>query len=172
MNGEHIKAMPFEEYSALALPFLRQAVKTPGTDLKELARITQTRVTFIKECGALVDFIDALPEYGTDLYTHKKMKTDVTVALEALNAATETFFVLDTGGHAWTHDNLQAAAAKAAEAAGLKSGQVLWSVRTALSGKPATPCGAVEIAVLLGREETRRRLAVGVEKLTAEKDNG
>jgi glutamyl-tRNA synthetase len=165
MNAEHIKIIPFKEYYDLALPFLRQAVKTPGADMQELARITQTRVQFVKECGALVDFIDALPEYDIELYTHKKMKTDAAVALTALKAAKETYATVSAEN--WAAEALQTAANTAAEASGLKNGQILWSVRTALSGKATTPCGASEIAVLLGREETLHRLAAGITKLSA-----
>ncbi len=44
----------------------------------------------------------------------------------------------------------------------LKNGQVLWPVRVALSGLPSTPGGAVELAALLGREETLKRLLSGI----------
>ena len=47
----------------------------------------------------------------------------------------------------------------------MKNGQVLWPVRTALSGKQFTPGGAIEIAHILGKEESLRRIQVGIEKL-------
>jgi len=163
VNAEHIKALPAEEFAKLALPYLQKAVQKPGADYTELARITQSRVSFVKDCAELVDFIDALPAYSTDLYTHKKMKTDPAVATQALTAAQEAFARVDSAN--WTQENLQAACAQAAEAAALKSGQILWSVRTALSGKPTTPCGATEIALLLGREETLQRLTAALDLL-------
>ena len=45
-----------------------------------------------------------------------------------------------------------------AEKLEVKNGQLMWPVRVALSGEPVTPGGAVEIAVLLGKEETLKRL--------------
>ena len=36
---------------------------------------------------------------------------------------------------------------------GMKNSQILWPVRTALSGKAATPGGATELAELLGRKK-------------------
>ena len=48
---------------------------------------------------------------------------------------------------------------------GMKNGTLLWPVRIALAGKAVTPGGAIEIAVLLGREEAMRRLKLGAEKL-------
>lgn len=50
----------------------------------------------------------------------------------------------------------------------MKNGQVLWPVRTAVSGKQFTPGGAIEIAHILGKEETLKRIAVGIKKLEAE----
>ncbi|MBQ4347381.1 MAG: glutamate--tRNA ligase, partial [Firmicutes bacterium] len=49
---------------------------------------------------------------------------------------------------------------------GIKNGQMLWPVRTALSGKPSSPGGATELADILGKEETLRRLKIGIEKLS------
>ena len=50
---------------------------------------------------------------------------------------------------------------------GIKNGQALWPVRTAVSGKQMTPGGAFEIMEILGKEESLRRIRVGIEKLEA-----
>ena len=50
----------------------------------------------------------------------------------------------------------------------MKNGQILWPVRTAITGKQFTPGGAIEIAHILGKEETLQRIAKGIEKLEAE----
>jgi len=47
----------------------------------------------------------------------------------------------------------------------LKNGRILWPVRVAISGKTFTPGGAVEIADILGKEETLRRIRKGIEQL-------
>ena len=162
VNGEHIKALSLDAYCSLALPYLKEAVKTPGIDYTELARITQSRVSFVKDCAELVDFIDTLPDYDNELYTHKKMKTNPEIALQGLKAVLLAFTQLKD----WNADKLGEAAAEAAEAAGLTKGQVLWPVRTALSGKPTTPCGATEIAALLGKETSLTRIEAGIKKLS------
>jgi glutamyl-tRNA synthetase len=41
----------------------------------------------------------------------------------------------------------------------------MWPIRTALSGQFASPGGATELADLLGKDETLRRLKIGLEKL-------
>jgi len=160
-NGEHIKALSAETYLALALPYLQSAVKKPGMDYNRLAQITQSRVSFVKDSGELVDFIDNLPDYDTELYTHKKMKTNPEVARETLKLAISALEDITDWGHA----ALNQCVAKIAEESGYSKGQILWPVRTALSGKPSTPCGATEVAELLGKDESLRRLAVGLRLL-------
>ena len=41
----------------------------------------------------------------------------------------------------------------------------MWPVRIAAAGKAVTPGGAVEICRILGKNETLRRMRVGIEKL-------
>jgi len=50
---------------------------------------------------------------------------------------------------------------------GIKNGVALWPVRTAVSGKQMTPGGAYEIMSILGKEESLRRIRIGIEKLAA-----
>ena len=47
----------------------------------------------------------------------------------------------------------------------LKNGTVMWPVRIAAAGKTVTPGGAIEILEILGRDETLRRMELGMEKL-------
>ena len=67
----------------------------------------------------------------------------------------------------WTqeviHDGLIALAAQLE----VKNATLMWPVRIAAAGKAVTPGGAVEICQILGREETVRRLKLGLEKLKA-----
>jgi len=161
VNAEHIKALPPEVFCEKATPYLKEAVKKPGIDYAQLAKITQSRVSFVKDCGELVDFIDELRDYDIELFTHKKMKTNPEIAKQGLEVAISALTPITE----WTHDTLQQTITTAAEESGLAKGQLLWPIRTALSGKPTTPCGATEICELLGKEETLRRLAVGLGKL-------
>ena len=47
----------------------------------------------------------------------------------------------------------------------MKTGFVMWPIRTAVSGKQMPPAGATEIMEVLGKEESLMRLRNGVEKL-------
>ena len=49
----------------------------------------------------------------------------------------------------------------------LKTGQVMWPLRIALSGQTVTPGGAIEIAVVLGQSETLARLDNAIARISA-----
>jgi len=161
MNGEHIKKLPPEDFYEMVLPTLQNTIKTPGIDLREVARIVQSRILFVKDSVELVDFIDQLPEYDIDLYTHKKMKTDSVVALQALEAVLPVLENLEN----WDNSTIYSTLVACAESTSFKNSQVLWPVRTALSGKPTSPCGASELCALLGKPESLRRIKIGMDKL-------
>ena len=61
------------------------------------------------------------------------------------------------------HDRLMETIANS----GMKNGAVLWPLRIAISGQASTPGGAMEIAYLLGKEETLRRIHCGQEMLAS-----
>ena len=48
---------------------------------------------------------------------------------------------------------------------GVKNGAVLWPLRVALTGKSFTPGGGVEMAVILGKEESLARIRKGIAQL-------
>ncbi len=161
MNGEYIKKMDFEKFYALAGETVEKSVTRPGVDHKAIAIMCQSRIQFINEIPTMIDFIDNLPEYSTDLYINKKMKTDETVSLNSLEAVVPMLNQLDD----WSNDSLYNQMQELAKAMGVKNGQILWPVRTALSGKQATPCGASELAELFGKDESIKRIEDGILKL-------
>ncbi len=157
MNGEYIKMMPFDEFYDMALPYLKKSVHS-DIDLKMLAGFIQTRIGTFNDIAEMVDFVDTLPEYPVELYTHKKMKTDPEIAASSLKL-TIPFL---KGTDKWTNEELYADLVELAKANGMKNGQILWPIRTALSGKPTSPCGATELCILLGKNETVARLEKGL----------
>ena len=65
----------------------------------------------------------------------------------------------------WTEMELHDRVMEAIPGLGMKNGQFLWPLRIAISGQASTPGGAFEIAYLLGKDETLRRLKASLEKL-------
>ena len=76
MNSEYLKAMDFDKFYALAEPKLKEALDGTDLDLKKIAALLQKRLETLNDIPGLVEFFKTLPEYGTELYTHKKMKTN------------------------------------------------------------------------------------------------
>lgn len=162
MNGEYIKKMDFDAYFDRALPYIEKAV-TRDIDKKKLAEICKTRIEVFPDICELLDFLEELPEYDIEMYTHKKMKTNAETSLEVLK---ELLPVLEAQDD-YSNDALYQLLVAQVEKMGVKNGYVLWPIRTAVSGKQMTPAGATEIMELLGKEESIARIKKGIEKLEA-----
>ena len=89
------------------------------------------------------------------------MKTDPAVAKQALTMIRPVLEGIDD----WTETNIHDVVMAAVAESGMKNGQVLWPLRIAISGQASTPGGAFEIAYLLGKDETLKRLNQSMEKL-------
>ena len=59
----------------------------------------------------------------------------------------------------WSRDTIMAAIEPVITSSGFKKGQVLWPLRVLLTGREYS-AGAYEVAALLGKEETMKRLKV------------
>ncbi len=160
-NANYLRALSPEQFWAVAEPYLNEAVKNPALDRKLIAALVQSRCDTLLDIAGQVDFFDTLPEYSNELYCHKKMKTNEENSLEALEKVLPVLEAISD----WTYDTIHDALMGLAAALELKNGRILWPVRTALSGKAVTPGGAVELCHILGKEETLRRIKLGMEQL-------
>ncbi len=161
VNGEHIRRLAPEKFAEMALPYIRQTCKREDVNLKILAEVLQPRTELFTDIPEQVDFIDRLPDYDIALYTHKKMKTTSESSLEALNLLLPVLEEITD----WTAEAIHDAVFAKIEALGVKNGYLLWPLRVALSGKQFTPGGGIEIAAVIGREDTLSRVKTGIEKL-------
>lgn len=164
MNGEYIKKMDKEDFYNWAEPELKSAIKRTDIDLKKIAEYVQTRIGTSKDIAAMVAFVDNLPEYSTDLYVHKKMKTTTEICLENLKKVLPVLEGIDDAN--WNNNTIYGKLVELIKEMGIKNGQMFWPVRTALSGEPTSPCGASELAELLGKEDTINRIKKGIELLS------
>ena len=162
MNGEYIKAMDNEKFYEIAMPYIKKAV-TKDYDLKKILDLVKTRIEILPDIEPLIDFFEELPDYDIAMYTHKKMKTNTENSLEVLK---ELEVILEETDD-YTVDGLHDLIMDYVKNKGIKNGQGLWPVRTAVSGKQMTPGGAFEIMEILGKEESLRRIRIGIEKLEA-----
>lgn len=161
LNGEYIKKMDFNKFFDISLPILKSSI-TKDYDLKKIAEYIKTRIGTINEIPKIIDFIQELPEYNTELYVHKKMKTDEIISLEVLKNILPLLENLED----WNNDSIYNVMMELVNKMEVKNGVVLWPIRTALSGKPTSPCGASEMAEIFGKEETILRIKKGIDKLS------
>ena len=162
-NATYLRALSPERFAEVAEPYIRQSVKNPAIDAAAIAALLQARCEKLTDIPEKVDFFDTLPEYDVEFFTNKKSKTNPEVSLEMLNQAIPALEAIENWTNETVHDTLIALAEKL----GVKNATLMWPVRIAAAGKMVTPGGAVEVCHILGKEETLRRLKLGVEKLTA-----
>jgi len=131
----------------------------------DVSKILQQRVEILTQIPEMVDFIDQLPSYDNTMYLHKKMKTTYEISLTSLQASKTALEKFEQWNSEEAIHNLLLSLPEKLE---MKNGQVLWPLRTAITGKQFTPGGAIEIAHILGKEETLRRIQIGIQKLEEE----
>jgi len=160
-NAVYLRGLSSEEFAEEARPWIGKSVKNERYDAADIAALLQARCEKLSDIPEKVDFFDALPDYGADLYTNKKSKTNSQVSLEMLQ---QTAPVL-SGLADWSQESIHDALVELAEKLGVKNATLMWPLRIAVAGKAVTPGGAVELCRILGKEETLRRMELGIEKL-------
>ncbi|BCK01105.1 glutamate--tRNA ligase [Anaerocolumna chitinilytica] len=160
MNGEYIKNMDSEKYYELILPHVKEVVHK-DYDLKKIADLIKSRMETLLDAKDMIDFFEELPDYDTAMYTHKKMKTDSEISLQVLIEQLPLLEALED----YSVEGIEKVIMGYITEKGIKNGTGLWPLRTAVSGKQSTPGGAYEIMNIIGKEESLRRIKVGIEKL-------
>lgn len=160
-NAEYIKAMTPQAFVQAAMPYFQQVFGKTQMDYGKLAAILQQRVTQLTQIPEMVAFFVQQPDYDKMLFVNKKSKTNLENAPVMLQAALDGL----CGLQSWDHDSIHDCLIDLAQTLEVKNGTVMWPVRIAVSGKMVTPGGAVEILDILGREESLRRMRLGLKKL-------
>lgn len=158
-NTEYIRMMDDKRFQELASVYYKEL--DAGMDLARISELIKGRIEKLTDIPEKLTCFKMLPEYSNDIYVHKKMKTTLENSRDNLKIAQDVLEKLEE----WTEETIHNALFAAIESMGIKNGQMLWPVRTAVTGLPASPGGAIEIAYILGKQETLRRIQIGIEKL-------
>lgn len=177
-NGYYIRQMSLEKLTELCLPYLvnrgmidmlnhdKLKNKITGEEitfayLKKVVALEQERLKKLSDIGAATEFFfaDNLT-YEPELLIWKKMngeavKKNLKEILEALKKIPPDN---------WTDDSLEEALLTHIQAKKEKVGDYLWPLRVALTGRAASP-GPFEVAEILGREESLKRIGRGIDKI-------
>ena len=154
LSGEYIKEMNFEQFKELALPFLKNSKEYGKYDEDKLLALVKSRVQIFSEIPEKLDFLEEFGAFDVNLFVNEKQKASVELAktlLPQIKSVLEN--VTD-----WQNSALFEVLVKLSAEAGVKKQALLWIARIAITAKEATAGGATEIAELIGKEETLRRL--------------
>ena len=153
LNGEHIRSLTSENFRSLCESYIPNDI-SEKLDTFKICRLIQPRIEKFTDIPEMISFFSKLPEYSSDLYIHKKMKSTIDSSTRVLNDLTTVLADIDP----WSNDNLYQKMKEYATEQNIKNGTVLWPLRVASSGRTITPGGATEIAEILGKDETLRRI--------------
>ena len=161
-NAEYLRAMSDEEFTEIAKPYYDSVFGDTAYDGNKLTQILKARTVQLTDIPDMIKFFKELPEYDKELFVNKKSKTNLENAPAILKTVTERLKALEN----WNCDAIKELLINLATELELKNGTVMWPARIAASGQTVTPGGAVEILDILGKDETLRRLNIGLEKLS------
>lgn len=159
LNGQYIKEMSPEAFYDYAQRFFDKYEFLNCYDRKLICSLLQNRIEIFDDIGPAMEFLTKFDGYDLNLLCNQKWKTDLNTAkamLPGLIGLTEKNF-----------DCLHDALVAFGEQNGYKKGQVLWIFRIAITGAQSTPGGATEMAELLGKDETIRRLKESLARVNA-----
>ena len=154
LNGEYIKELPFDKFMEYAKPYFDASIIKDKYDYNKFGKLLQSRIEIFSEIPEKVAFIEEFKQIDSEMYNNKKFKLDASIAKNILSEVIPYFEALKD----WTEDNLHQATTDMATKLEVKAGAVYTVMRIALSACLVTPGGSVEIADILGKDESIRRL--------------
>ncbi len=161
LNGEYVRELAFDKFMEHATPFFEKSKIKGLYDYRKFAVLLQSRIDIFSEIPEKVDFIVDFKEIPKEAYNNKKFKVNPEIA----KAIIEKSLSLLEDATPWNEKKLHEAIAAIAAAGEWKTGAVYSVLRLALTAHAVTPGGFVEIADILGREESLRRLGEALKGL-------
>ena len=159
LSGEYIKEMDFERFVSLATPFLKESKCYGKYDSEKLLRIVKGRVQIFSEIPSKIDFLEEYGEFDVNLFINEKQKASIELAKAVLPKIAEKLKTIST----WDNSSLFTALVELSTELEIKKQALLWIARIAITARESTAGGATEIAELLGKEETLRRISFAIE---------
>ena len=159
VNQEHIKAMSDEAFLEHAKPFYDEAGVDPSC-YELLAELLKPRITRFTEITEKLSFIKEYGDFDLGLFEHKKSKSTIESSKEMLEKAIPVLEDLS-----WDREAITEAMKTLAESLEVKNSVVMWPVRIAAAGVAVTPGGCAEVMLLLGKDESLRRIKYAYSRL-------
>jgi len=160
-NQQYIRKLSNEELVDKAMPWLKEQLKINDNQLELLkiaVALEKERITILSELPTAIKFIFELPDYSSSLLVWKKSSAE-----EVKKILPELAKFLNSI-QTWNKESIESEVKKWIGEQGYQNGNVLWPLRVTLSGQDKSP-GPFEIAEVLGKEETIKRISLAVNKL-------
>ena len=161
VNGEYFKTMSDDDFAKKSSAFGGIIAESLGDKWTYLASLLKTRVSRFNEIPEQIGFFKDLPDYDNELFNNKRNKVTPEKAAEILPIVIEILEKVQT----WTPEGIDDVLQPGVAESGIKMGTFMWPARIALSGQKVTPGGVTELLYLLGREESMKRLKLGLTKV-------
>ena len=161
LNGEYLKAMDDSEFIKRAMPFFEKTKLNDKYDIEKIAKLIKSRIEILSDIEEKTAFLVEVKPFDKTLYQNKKQKTDEVLASTVLPKVLEVLGGIDD----FTNDNLFATLSGLSEKLEIKSRQLFYVLRIALTGLEVTPGGATEILEILQKEESIKRIKSALENL-------
>lgn len=154
LNGEYIKELSFENFMKYAKPYFDKSDIKDIYDYNKFGRLLQSRIETFGEIPDKVNFLVHFNKFDNNLYYNKRFKVDAIKAKEIIETSLNLYQKLNS----WVDESLHQVINETALLLEIKSGAVYSVLRLAISSVQVTPGGAVELADILGKDETIKRL--------------
>lgn len=165
MNGEYIRRKSPPELTALAAPFLADFLKFPVPNnqflqgyVENVIALEQPRMKKLSEIGERAEYFFREPEYLPELLKWKEMSADD--LRSSIEKSKKIISEIKWPARPEEVEKEFTAAIGAGD-----KGAILWPLRAALTGKKAS-AGPFEIAAILGKEESLKRLETALQKIS------
>jgi len=163
-NQQYLKKMSNEELAEVALPWLVKAgLVKDNLDrvwLGKMLALEKERISTLAQLPEALGFVFQIPDYTSEILVWKKGNIlEVKEILPKLAELLNTISVQQ-----WNKEYLQSIVGEWVKNSGYQNGSVLWPLRVSLSGQQNSP-GPFEIAEVLGKDETLRRIQLAISKL-------
>lgn len=154
LSGEYIKEMNFDEYKKRAYPFLKQSKCFGKYDEDKLLSLAKGRIQLFSDIPEKIDFLEEFGEYDLSLFENQKQKSSVELARKVLPEIKNTLTEVSD----WNNSTLFNILVELSAKLEIKKQALLWIARIGITGKESTSGGATEVADILGKDETLKRI--------------
>ena len=149
MNGEYIRKMSTEELIEALRPHIPKEWYKDLDYLEKVLVLDRERLKTLGDAKYMMKIFFEKPKVDKDMLTKKDSLENVKEWLQQAVAVLQS--------NDFNHDSIDKSLRTLTESLNIKSGQLFYALRIALTGRTEAP-GLFDIMIVLGKEETNKRL--------------